>query len=95
MPYHLRVRGKHTSAGKDLDRSLRWLENVVGVKKVVLGLTEACRHKSPPGYLKYQRDGAGGFHVKGFSGNGVVNVFVVTEDDTKDDVIAAMRRRFD
>jgi len=89
------MRGRHTSAGKELDRSLRWLENQAGVKKVVLGLTEACRHRYTPGHLKYQRDGDGGFHIKGYSGNGVVNAFVVAGDADKQAIVKAMRKRFE
>ena len=88
------MRGRHTSAGKDLDRSLRWLERQPGVKKVVLGFTEACRHRYSPGHLRYQRDGDGGFHAKGYSGNGVVNVFVVVDPENKCDVVAALTDRF-
>ncbi len=88
------ARGKHTSAGKDLDRSLRWLEAQPGVKKVVLGFTEACRHRYPPGHLRHQRDADGGFHMMGYSGNGVVNLFVVTDADHKDDVRNNLETRF-
>lgn len=69
-------RGKHRSLDCDLDRSVRWLESLSAVSKVVLKIPECCRHAYPPGHLKVQRDSPGGMIVKGFSGKGVIDLYV-------------------
>lgn len=88
------MRGRHTSAGKTLDRSIRWLEAREHVKKVILGFTNACRHKYPPGHIRYQRDDDGGFHAKGYSGNGVVNLFVRVDRSNLETVKATLAKKF-
>tara|TARA_R110002110_G_scaffold415856_3_gene658435 strand:- start:16427 stop:16699 length:273 start_codon:yes stop_codon:yes gene_type:complete len=70
------MRGKHKSLDKDLKKSIRWLESVAGVQKIVIGLSEACRHKYAPGHLRFKMDVDAGITLNGYSGNGVVNLFV-------------------
>lgn len=74
-------RGRHKSADHALDRSLRWLESLEIVKKVILGITENTRHKFTPGHLKIQMTVQGGLKFKGYSGNGVVDIFVRIEPE--------------
>lgn len=69
-------RGKHTSISKDLKQSIEWLDRSDYVTKIVLGQAESCRHRYPPGHLKVLRDEDGGLSVKGYSGNGVINLFI-------------------
>jgi len=54
-------RGRHKSAGSDLNRSIRWLESLPNIKKVILGFSEACRHKYSPGHIKIKSDVDGGW----------------------------------
>lgn len=70
------MRGKHQSLDKDLNKSIRWLESVAGVKKIVIGISEACRHKYPPGHLRFKKDVDGGIKINAYSGNGVVDLFI-------------------
>lgn len=70
------MRGKHTSLDKNLKKSIKWLESVEGVQKIVLGFSEACRHKYAPGHLRYKMDADGGIKINGYSGNGVVDIFI-------------------
>lgn len=70
------LQGKHQSMGKDLKRSIRWLETIPSVKKVVLGFSEACRHKYAPGVIRFKMDVDGGIKVNGYSGTGVTDIFV-------------------
>ncbi len=70
------MRGKHQSLDKDLKKSIRWLESISGVTKIVIGLSEACRHKYAPGHLRFKMDVDGGITINGYSGNGVVNLFI-------------------
>lgn len=68
--------GKHKSMDKDLKRSIRWLEGIPFVTKVVLGFSECCRHKYPPGALRFKLDVAGGIKINGYSGKGVTDIFI-------------------
>jgi len=74
-------RGRHKSASSDLDRSILWLESFSEVKKVILGFTESCRHKYRPGFIKIKSDVNGGLKANGYSGNGVVDLFIRVEPE--------------
>jgi hypothetical protein len=85
------MRGKHQSLTKDLKPSIKWLESLNGVTKIVIGISEACRHKYSPGHLRFKSDADGGIKLNAYSGNGVVNLFVrinpITERDNIKDKI--------
>ncbi len=70
------LQGRHKSLDKDAKKSIRWLETVPGVKKVILGISESCRHKYSPGFLKIRGVVEGGFKMNSYSGNGVTDIFV-------------------
>lgn len=70
------MRGRHQTLDKELKRSIRWLETIEGVSKIVIGQSEACRHKYAPGYLRFKMDVDAGITLNGYSGNGVVNLFI-------------------
>ena len=89
-----RKRGRHTSAGKDLERSIRWLEQRADVQKVVLHLAEACRTQYPPGHLRFTRDAPGGIKLVGHTGNGIINMFVRIDDQHRDALVAAIEEKF-
>ena len=89
-----RKRGRHQSLSKVLDVSVRWLEARDDVRKVILGRTESCRHAYPPGHLRVRRPTDAGLHVNGYSGNGVVDLFVVTDSGDRDPIAAAIADRF-
>jgi hypothetical protein len=74
-------RGRHKSASNELDRSIRWLESLDIVKKVILGITESCRHKYTPGFIRPKGDVSGGFKANGYSGNGIVDLFIRVEPE--------------
>lgn len=73
------MKGKHTSLDKDLKRNIRWLEELPGVKKVVLGICESCRHRYPPGHIRFKSEVEGGIKITGYSGIGVVDIFIKIE----------------
>ena len=87
-------RGRHTSLSKGLKASVGWLEDRPGVRKVILGLSEACRHKRPPGTLKVRRATDAGLHLNGYSGNGVVKMFLVCDADRRDALAEEIDGRF-
>lgn len=70
------MKGKHTSVDKHLKRNILWLESLPGVAKVVLGISEACRHRYAPGQIRFKMDVEGGIKVTGYSGIGVIDIFV-------------------
>ncbi len=78
-------RGKHKSIDSELKPSVKWLESLPYVKKVVLGIAESARHRYSPGTLKYQSDQPGGIKIKAYGGNGVMDLYVkVTPKDKKE-----------
>ena len=90
-----RKRGRHQSLSKVLDVSVRWLEARDDVRKVILGRTESCRHAYPPGHLRVRRPTDAGLHVNGYSGNGVVDLFLVIDPADRGAVTTAIAERFE
>ena len=89
------LQGKHKSMGKALKRSVRWLEGISAVTKVVLGFSEACRHKYAPGMLRFKMDVDGGIKINGYSGTGVTDIFVKIDPiRERDNVKAALIKKF-
>lgn len=84
------MRGKHTTLDKHLKGHIRWVENIPEVQKVVLGISEACRHKYPPGHLRFKMDVDGGIKVNGYSGKGVIDIFIKIEPISKREEIKKM-----
>jgi hypothetical protein len=73
------ARGKHKSIPKELKKNVAWLEN--NGAKLVIGLSECARHKYSPGTIKLLRETEAGFKANAYSGNGVMNIFIVVKDD--------------
>ena len=88
------ARGKHKSATSDLDWSLRWLESLESGTNGVLERTENCRHSYPPGHLRYKQETKGGLKLNGYSGNGVIDVFVRCDNNAKEETVKKIKDRF-
>lgn len=89
------MKGHHTSVDKHLKSNILWLEQVPGVKKVVLGISEACRHKYPPGHIRFKMDVDGGIKITGYSGTGVMDIFVKIDPiSARDAVKTKIAERF-
>lgn len=73
------ARGKHKSIPKELKKNINWLEKEGA--KIIIGLSECARHKFAPGTIKLLRETDAGFKANGYSGNGVMNLFIVVKDD--------------
>mgnify|MGYP001336025354 CR=1 FL=1 len=71
------ARGKHKSIPKELKKNIGWLEKEGA--KVVIGLSECARHKYPPGFIKILSETDAGFKANAYSGNGVMNIFIVVK----------------
>lgn len=90
------LQGRHKSLDKDAKKSIRWLESQPMVKKVILGISEACRHKYAPGDLRIKSIQEGGLYLNSYSGIGVTNVFVgVTEVELIPELINIIKQKFD
>ena len=70
------MKARHKTLDKHLKSHVLWIENLEGVQKVVLGISEACRHKYPPGCIRVTSDVDGGIKAIGYSGKGVLDVFI-------------------
>lgn len=83
------MRGRHKSLDKHLKHSIHWLEQQPGVTKVVLGISESCRHRYSPGHLRFKMDVDGGIKINAYSGNGVMDIFVRIDPISQREVIKA------
>lgn len=83
-------KGKHTTVEKSLRPEIAWLESLTEVKKVILGISDSCRHSYPPGHLKLQGETDGGLRLNGYSGSGVTRVFVRVDEENRDFVLGCL-----
>ncbi len=89
------MKGKHTSLEKELRNNVLWVEQIDEVSKVVLGFANACRHKYPPGHIRYKMDVDGGIKVNGYSGNGVLDMFIKIDPiEAREKIKATLNNRF-
>lgn len=89
------MKGRHKSLDKHLRSNILWVENLPGVQKVVLGISEACRHKYPPGHIRFKMDVDGGIKINGYSGKGVMDIFIKIEPITmREQVKTEIAERF-
>lgn len=89
------MKGRHKSLDKQLKRSVLWVENIPCVSKVVLGFSESCRHKYPPGHIRFKMDVDGGIKVNGYSGKGVTDIFIKIDPiNEREEVKANILERF-
>lgn len=81
------MKGKHKSVDKNLKHSILWVESLPAVSKVVLGFSEACRHKYPPGHIKIKMEVDGGIKANAYSGKGVTDIFIRVKSIDKIDEV--------
>jgi len=74
------ARGKHKTVPRELKKNINWLENKLGLK-IILGISECARHKYPPGHIRLVAKTGAGFKARGYSGNGVIDFFIVCRDE--------------
>lgn len=68
--------GKHQSISKDLKRSILWLMSIDEVRRLILGVSEACRHSYAPGVLRVRHRLMGGVAVNAYGGKGITTIYV-------------------
>lgn len=84
------LQGRHKSLDKHVKRNVLWLESFPAVKKVVLGLSESCRHRYTPGHIRFKMNVRGGIKANAYSGNGVTDIFIRIDPISDRDMIKAM-----
>lgn len=84
------LQGRHKSLDKHVKRNVIWIESIPSVTKVVLGFSESCRHKYPPGHIRFKKNVAGGFKVNAYSGNGVTDIFIKIDPIADRELVQAM-----
>ena len=84
------MKGRHKSLDNHLKNNVLWVESISGVQKVVLGISESCRHKYPPGHIRFKSDVDGGIKLNGYSGKGVTDMFIKIDPISKREAIKAM-----
>lgn len=58
---------------------MNWIE--AKGAKLVLGICECSRHKFPAGHIRLLRREAAGIKSIGYTGNGIMNFFIVCKND--------------
>jgi len=87
--------GRHQSLDSHVKKTLQWLKGIPGVAKVVIGISESCRHRFPPGYIRFKLDVEGGIKINGYSGNGVTDLFIKIDPiSERENVKMTIAKRF-
>lgn len=87
--------GRHQSLDSHVKKNLQWLQGLPAVTKVVIGISESCRHRFPPGYIRFKSDVEGGIKINAYSGNGVTDLFVKIDPISEREAVKiALAKRF-
>jgi hypothetical protein len=81
---------RHKSLDSHVKQNMDWVKTLPGVSKVIIGFSEACRHKYPPGHIRFKMDVDGGFKINAYSGNGVTDLYVKIDPITQREHIKAL-----
>lgn len=86
--------GKHKKSCKELRPAIKWLESLPEVLRVILGIHETARHSFSPGFIRYKLNTQGGIKLNGYSGNGVIDIFVKVAIENKEKLILKIKDRW-
>lgn len=86
-------KGRHTSVDKSARPLFRWLEAQPEVERLVLGVTENCRHSYPPGHLKLQGSVPGGLRFSAYLDGGVMRLFIRIQPESQERLLTRIQRR--
>ncbi len=86
---------RHKSLDKDVKHNIAWIQAQPFVTKIVIGISESCRHKYPPGHIRFKMDVDGGIKINAYSGNGVTDLFIKIEPLTeRENIKELIKKRF-
>lgn len=89
------LQGRHKSLDTHVKRNITWIERIPSVTKVVLGFSESCRHRYPPGHIRFRMNVRGGFKVNAYSGNGLTDIFIKVDPiEEREAVVELIKKRF-
>ncbi|MBI2790633.1 MAG: hypothetical protein HYX61_01630 [Gammaproteobacteria bacterium] len=87
---------KHKSLDKNVKQNIDWIKMQPHVTKIVIGISESCRHKYPPGHIRTRLDVEGGIKVNAYSGNGVTDIFIKIEPiSERENIKSLIQKRFE
>ncbi len=87
--------GRHQTLEKEVKQNVGWIENLAGVSKIVIGISESCRHKYPPGHIRFKMDVDGGIKVNAYSGNGVTDIYIKIDPiSERENIKSQLKKRF-
>ena len=87
-------RGRHTSLAKEIRPAVAWMESLDEVERVVIGLTENCRHRFRPGTVRVQRVHDYGLDLNAYTGSGVTRLFVGIAEPARAAFAARLAERY-
>jgi hypothetical protein len=74
---------KHQSLDAHVKKNIDWIKTIPGVSKIIIGISESCRHKYPPGHIRFKIDVEAGIKINAYSGNGVTDLFIKIDPITQ------------
>ena len=87
---------KHKSLDNNVKHNVAWIRGLSGITKIVIGISESCRHKYPPGHIRFKIDVEGGIKVNAYSGNGVTDLFIKIDPiSERENIKTAIKNRFE
>lgn len=87
---------KHKTLDKHVKLNITWIKTLHSVTKIVIGISEACRHKYPPGHIRFKMDVDGGIKINAYSGKGVTDLFIKIDPiSDREKVKIAIAKRFE
>ncbi len=87
---------RHQTLDKHVKLNINWIKTLPAVSKIVIGFSEACRHKYPPGHIRFKLDVDGGIKINAYSGKGVTDIFIKIDPiSERENVKANILKRFE
>ncbi len=86
--------GRHTTLDKDTRRSVDWLHLQAGVKRIILGPIDVCKHAFTPGTLRIKREMPGGLELKAYFGVGIRPLYCYLTPGMATHITGRIQERF-
>ncbi len=70
------ARGKHQTLDHSVKRQCEWIKTLAHVTGVIVGRSEACRHKYAPGVILVKQVVPAGLRCTAYAGFGITDIYV-------------------